>query len=104
MTHLSRDTDEWCKSSASELILTRAQAIEKNCYSEFGSTNGDYRNKMRRLILNLKDKNNPSLRQAVVSGDIPVDRFCKMSNAVRLHHFSVGTRRGADLLDRGVVV
>ncbi|KAG8944657.1 hypothetical protein FRC04_001621 [Tulasnella sp. 424] len=65
----------------SELILTRAQAIEKNCYSEFGSTNGDYRNKMRRLILNLKDKNNPSLRQAVVSGDIPVDRFCKMSNA-----------------------
>lgn len=65
----------------SELILTRAQAIEKNCYSEFGSTNGDYRNKMRRLILNLKDKNNPSLRQAVVSGDIAVDRFCKMSNA-----------------------
>ncbi|KIO32399.1 hypothetical protein M407DRAFT_18710 [Tulasnella calospora MUT 4182] len=65
----------------SEQILSRAQAIEKNCYNEFGSTNGDYRNKMRRLILNLKDKNNPSLRQAVVSGDLAVDRFCKMSNA-----------------------
>ncbi|KAG8903692.1 RNA polymerase II elongation factor [Tulasnella sp. 417] len=65
----------------SEQILARAQAIEKSCYSEFGGTTGEYRNKIRRLILNLKDKNNPSLRHAVVSGDLAVDRFCKMTNA-----------------------
>jgi len=64
----------------SELIIQRSQAIEKHCYQEAGSTNNDYRSKMRRLILNLKDKNNPSLRQAIVSGDLAIQRFCGMSN------------------------
>ncbi|KAG8986462.1 RNA polymerase II elongation factor, partial [Tulasnella sp. 427] len=65
----------------SELIMSRAKAIEKSCFNEFGAINGDYRTKIRRLVLNLKDKNNPSLRHAVVSGDLPVERFCQMSNA-----------------------
>jgi len=60
-----------------ELIVSRAKAIEATCHREFG---GDYRNKIRRLILNLKDKNNPSLRQAIVSGDLVVERFCQMTN------------------------
>ncbi|KAH9840168.1 transcription factor S-II, central domain-containing protein, partial [Rhodofomes roseus] len=29
---------------------------------------------------NLKDKNNPTLRESVVSGDLPVQRYCKMSS------------------------
>lgn len=32
--------------------------------------------------MNLKDKKNPGLRAAVVSGDIVVDKFCKMSSEV----------------------
>ncbi|KAG8902018.1 RNA polymerase II elongation factor [Tulasnella sp. 403] len=64
----------------SDLVLIRAQGIEKCCFNEFGSTDNAYRSKMRRLILNLKDKKNPSLRQGVVSGDIGVERFCNMSS------------------------
>jgi transcription elongation factor S-II len=35
---------------------------------------------MRSLYLNLKDKGNPSLRESVVSGDLPATRFCQMSS------------------------
>ncbi|KAF8308717.1 transcription factor S-II-domain-containing protein [Cantharellus anzutake] len=34
---------------------------------------------MRRLFLNLKDKNNPQLREFIVSGDLPIPKFCTMS-------------------------
>jgi len=64
----------------SEQILSRAKLIERTCYDEFGSSNNDYRGKIRRLFLNLKEKNNPSLRGAVVSGDLSVKRFCSMTN------------------------
>ncbi|QRV81404.1 transcription elongation factor S-II [Ceratobasidium sp. AG-Ba] len=62
-----------------EQILKRAEAIEYSVYSEFDGVNKEYNQKMRRLCLNLKDKKNPGLRAAVVSGDIKVDRFVKMS-------------------------
>lgn len=39
---------------------------------------------MRRLYLSLKDKNNKELRESVVSGDITVVKFCKMSVQVGL--------------------
>lgn len=64
-------------------VTEKTFAIEKECYKEFGSTSNDYRSKIRRLIFNLKDKNNPSLRQAIASGDLDVARFCKMSNQAR---------------------
>lgn len=39
---------------------------------------------MRRLFLNLKDKNNKRLRESVADGDLAVDRFCSMSAQVGL--------------------
>lgn len=69
---------------ASDLILKKATAVETTVYGEFGDVNADYRNKMRRLYLNLKDKSNKRLRESVVDGDLPVARFCSMTPQVRL--------------------
>lgn len=63
-----------------EQILKRALAIEYNVFKEFDGVSKEYSQKMRRLFINLKDKKNPGLRAAVVSGDIHVDKFCKMSS------------------------
>lgn len=41
-----------------------------------------YKNKIRTLYVNLKDKNNPGLRENVVSGNLSVSRFCTMSSQV----------------------
>jgi len=69
-----------CDSGApSEQILSKARAVENNVYLEFRDINASYRNKMRRLYLNLKDKHNPRLRESVVSGDLQVARFCNMT-------------------------
>ncbi|KAF9517925.1 hypothetical protein BS47DRAFT_1389387 [Hydnum rufescens UP504] len=65
--------------SSSEQILSKARAVENNVYLEFRDINASYRNKMRRLYLNLKDKHNPRLRESVVSGDLQVARFCNMT-------------------------
>ncbi|KAG8740232.1 RNA polymerase II elongation factor [Ceratobasidium sp. 414] len=62
-----------------EQILKRASSIEYAVYKEFDGVSKEYGQKMRRLCLNLKDKKNPGLRAAVVSGDIQVERFCKMT-------------------------
>ncbi|KZT65521.1 transcription elongation factor [Daedalea quercina L-15889] len=64
----------------SELIMSRAKAIEANVLSEFGGTTPTYKSKLRSFFVNLKDKNNPTLRESVVSGDLPVQRFCKMTS------------------------
>jgi len=63
-----------------EQILKRALAIEHNVFKEFGGVSKEYNQKVRKLFMNLKDKKNPGLRAAVVSGDIVVDKFCKMSS------------------------
>jgi transcription elongation factor S-II len=69
---------------ASDLIESRSTAVEEavfnNCNNE---SNSDYRTKMRSLYLNLKGKENPSLREGVVSGDIPAKQLAVMSSAVR---------------------
>ncbi len=65
-------------------ILRKAQAIEQQVLADFGHNTGkEYKDKMRSLFLNLKDKSNPSLREGVVDGDIPVAKLCKMSPQVR---------------------
>ena len=64
---------------AVDLILSKAIGIEKEVFNENNDVNSDYRNKMRRLYLSLKDKNNKELREDVVSGEIPVPKFCKMT-------------------------
>lgn len=74
-------------SVASELILNRSRAIEKTVLLEFDGTTATYKNKIRSLYVNLKDKSNPSLRACVVSGELPVERFCKMKSQVRAANF-----------------
>ncbi|KAI8351814.1 transcription elongation factor S-II [Choanephora cucurbitarum] len=63
----------------SELLMKRAIAIEKTIFKEYGDINQDYKNKARSLALNLKNKANPGLRESVVSGELPVEKLCKMS-------------------------
>ncbi|GAA5800344.1 transcription elongation factor S-II [Helicostylum pulchrum] len=62
-----------------DLLLKRAISIEKTIYFEFGDINQDYKNKVRSLALNLKNKSNPGLRESVVSGELSVEKLCKMS-------------------------
>jgi len=67
-------------SAPNDQILKKAQAIEQQVHTDFGNTLGkEYKDKMRSLFLNLKDKSNPTLRESVVDGDIPVPHLCKMS-------------------------
>jgi transcription elongation factor S-II len=77
---------------ASDLIESRSTAVEEAVFSNCGDeSNSDYRTKMRSLYLNLKGKENPSLREGVVSGDIPAKQLAAMSSAVRSH---IVTRTG----------
>ena len=68
---------------ANDLIAQRAVAIEKAVADELGSITGAYKAKIRSLFVNLKDKNNPSLRESVVSGDISPVKFANMTSEVR---------------------
>jgi len=71
-----------CDSSApTDLILKKAVALEKCIFNEHSGTTAAYKAKIRSLCFNLKDKNNPSLRESVVAGELPVERLAKMSNA-----------------------
>jgi len=63
-----------------EQILERAQGLEKAVHRNLGGTTTDYRSKIRSLFVNLKDKNNPGLRESIVSGELPVERFSKMTS------------------------
>lgn len=63
-----------------DLIAQRAVAVEKAVAEEFGSTSGGYKSKIRSLFVNLKDKNNPILRESVISGDISSSKFAKMTS------------------------
>jgi transcription elongation factor S-II len=67
---------------APDQILKRARGIESSVLSLFETTSQAYKAKIRSLFVNLKDKNNPGLRESVVSGDISVDRLSKMSSEV----------------------
>ena len=67
---------------ASDLIVSRSTAVEEAVFNNCGQdSNADYRTKMRSLYLNLKGKENPSLREGVVSGDIPAKQLAVMSSA-----------------------
>lgn len=64
--------------SDSVIILERSQDIELAAYKGIPDTAG-YRNKMRSLYLNLKDKKNPDLRASIVSGEIDGKSLWSMS-------------------------
>jgi len=63
-----------------DLIAQRAVAIEKAVADELGVNTGGYKAKIRSLFVNLKDKNNPSLRESVVSGDVSPTKFANMTS------------------------
>lgn len=69
--------------TATDLILKRAKGIEVAVYNDFGGTTAQYKSKLRSLYVNLKDVNNPGLRESVVSGDVTAERFAKMTSQVR---------------------
>uniref|UniRef100_A0A1J3CZJ1 PHD finger protein 3 n=1 Tax=Noccaea caerulescens TaxID=107243 RepID=A0A1J3CZJ1_NOCCA len=53
--------------------------IEMELCKLFGGVNKKYREKGRSLLFNLKDKNNPELRERVLSGEISSERLCSMT-------------------------
>jgi Transcription factor S-II (TFIIS), central domain len=68
--------------AASEIILHRAQEIETTVHDSTAPSTAAYTKKMRSLYTNLKDKNNPRLRERVVSGELAVNVLCSMSVSV----------------------
>lgn len=75
-----------CYPTANDLIAQRAVAIEKAVADELGVNSGGYKAKIRSLFVNLKDKNNPSLRESVVSGDVSPIKFANMTSEVCARH------------------
>ncbi|KAF8966756.1 transcription factor S-II, central domain-containing protein [Flammula alnicola] len=63
-----------------ELVLGKAQAVEKCVYINMGGTNADYKSKIRSLFVNLKDKSNPGLRASIVEGSLSPEKFSKMTS------------------------
>jgi transcription elongation factor S-II len=61
-------------------ILGVAKQIEAAAYSNAGSVNPAYREKMRSLFQNLKSKSNPQLRKRVLAGEVPAKTFVVMTH------------------------
>ncbi|EPX70579.1 transcription elongation factor TFIIS [Schizosaccharomyces octosporus yFS286] len=74
---LALDTD-----ADSSLILKRSIEIDAQVLARAsGNTGSEYRNRMRSLYMNLKDKSNPKLRASVLSEDISAQRLSNMNSA-----------------------
>ncbi|KAL1346807.1 hypothetical protein HN51_020352 [Arachis hypogaea] len=56
-----------------------ASRIEEELFKLFGGVNKKYKEKGRSLLFNLKDRNNPELREKVMSGDIRPEQLCSMT-------------------------
>jgi len=66
------------------VLLEKAKLVEKGFYNAVGTKTDDaYRSKIRGVILNLKDKSNPALRDGIVRGEIAAIGICNMSKEVR---------------------
>ncbi|KAJ5910102.1 hypothetical protein N7504_004745 [Penicillium tannophilum] len=62
-------------------VLTKASAVEKAAHSYLGpETKPEYKEKMRSLFQNLKNKSNPMLRVRVLSGEISPEKFVRMTS------------------------
>lgn len=63
-------------------------------FQELKNTDMKYKNRVRSRIANLKDAKNPNLRKNVLCGNIPPDKFAKMtaevSKAQVLNYFPLG--------------
>lgn len=68
-----------------QVVYSVAMRIEQATLDTIGlgAVNGDYRAKIRSLSLNLKDKNNPELREQVLLGEITPEKLVVMRSEVR---------------------
>ncbi|KAF9938721.1 RNA polymerase II elongation factor [Modicella reniformis] len=67
----------------SDRLLQKATKLEELVFKKLspdGSPSKAYRERIRLFFMNLR-KNNPELREAVVSGEVPVDDFCDYTSA-----------------------
>ena len=65
------------------MLIKCARTVEDTVRQDSGGTTAAYKTKIRQLYVNLKDKHNLSLREAVQSGEIPASKFARMSSQVR---------------------
>ncbi|KAL3500457.1 hypothetical protein ACH5RR_039550 [Cinchona calisaya] len=56
-----------------------ASEIEAELFKLFGGVNKKYKERGRSLLFNLKDRNNPDLRERVMSGEITPEKLCSMT-------------------------
>ncbi|KAK7410295.1 hypothetical protein VNO78_00973 [Psophocarpus tetragonolobus] len=72
------ETGGGCREEAPlpELLASR---IEAELFKLFGGVNKKYKEKGRSLLFNLKDRNNPELRERVMFGEIPAEQLCSMT-------------------------
>ncbi|KAF9193439.1 RNA polymerase II elongation factor [Haplosporangium sp. Z 767] len=64
----------------SERLMQKATSIEAIVFKKLspeGTPSPNYKTKIRSFYMNLLDKNNPKLREAVVDGDVKVEEFCE---------------------------
>jgi len=57
-----------------------AELIEDTLFQKFKVTNPKYKNQIRSRVFNLKDKKNPELRENVLCGVIPPEKFAVMTS------------------------
>jgi transcription elongation factor S-II len=68
---------------AQEDIIRIACEIEQCLFKEFGNpADQKYKAKFRSKYLNLKDKSNPTLREALLTKVLSPEKFCAMTPAV----------------------
>jgi transcription elongation factor S-II len=60
-------------------ILRVAEEVELAVYLQYNAADNSYKSRMRSLVSNLRDKNNPFLKPKVLSGKIPAKDFAKMT-------------------------
>ncbi|KAJ5288606.1 hypothetical protein N7478_001636 [Penicillium angulare] len=64
-----------------KVVLAKASAVEKAAHGLLGpETKPQYKEKMRSLFQNLKNKSNPTLRVRVLSGEVGPDQFVRMTS------------------------
>ncbi|XP_044463699.1 uncharacterized protein LOC123194529 [Mangifera indica] len=71
-----RDGGEQQSDQSPEILAFK---IEAELFKLFEGVNKKYKEKGRSLLFNLKDPNNPDLRERVMTGEIPPERLCAMS-------------------------
>lgn len=81
LIHQALAADSTITTDDEHAIFAKAKKVEEVTFSVVGkkSVNGDYRTKIRSLSFNLKDKNNPTLREGVVSGTIEAEKLVVMT-------------------------